>query len=135
MAGSYGMTRVGGRRLTVGINPDRPLAHYPRKDSPDYERLHPKYSGFIKESYAKGMEPTEYYLTCMAGIRSMVEKGQGNIAKSGWLERKMTKALESLVVNQRRQVVNLRTGRIISPLIGDDGLYPCLLYTSDAADE
>ena len=39
-------------------------------------------------------------------------------------ERKMIKALEPLVVNDRKQVVNVRTGRILSPLVGEDGLAP-----------
>ena len=55
------------------------------------------------------MQPDEYFLTSIAGRRAIVESGQGNIAQSGYLERKMIKALESCVVNQRRQVVNLRT--------------------------
>ena len=63
-------------------------------------------------------------MTSIAGRRSTVESAQGNIAKSGYLERKMIKALESCVVNQRRQVVNLRTKRVISPIVGDDGLSP-----------
>ena len=118
MAGSYGLVRVGGNRITHGISPDRVLPHYPHGD------LSPQYRGFVRSNYSKGMEPDEYFITSIAGRRSSVESGQGNIAKSGYLERKMIKALESCVVNQRRQVVNLRTGRIISPLIGDDGLAP-----------
>ena len=70
------------------------------------------------------MQPDEYFMTSIAGRRSTVESAQGNIAKSGYLERKMIKALESCVVNQRRQVVNLRTKRVISPIVGDDGLSP-----------
>ena len=53
-----------------------------------------------------------------------MESGQGNISKSGYLERKMIKALEPMVVNEHKQVINVRTGRIINPLVGDDGLAP-----------
>jgi DNA-directed RNA polymerase subunit A' len=118
MAGAYGMVRLGSKRITSGINPDRVLPHYPKKS------LRPEHRGFIRSNYSKGMEPDEYWLTSTAGRRSSAESSQGNIQKSGALERKMIKALESCVVNQRRQVVNLRTGRIISPLVGDDGLAP-----------
>jgi len=125
MAGSYGLVRIGGKRITHGVNSNRVLPHYP------YGDLSPKYRGFVRSNYSQGMEPDEYFITSIAGRRSTVESSQGNIAKSGYLERKMIKALESCVVNQRRQVVNLRTGRIISPLIGDDGLAPYHIRGND----
>jgi len=127
MAGAYGMVRLGGKRITSGINPDRVLPHYPQKS------LRPEHRGFVRSNYSKGMEPDEYWLTSTAGRRSSAESSQGNIQKSGYLERKMIKALESCVVNQRRQVVNLRTGRVISPLVGDDGLAPYHIRGDDAA--
>jgi DNA-directed RNA polymerase subunit A' len=125
MAGSYGLVRIGGKRVTSGINSDRVLPHYPDGD------LSPKYRGFVKSNYSEGMQPDEYFLTSMAGRRAIVESSEGNIAKSGYLERKMIKALESCVVNKRRQVVNLRTKRVISPLVGDDGLAPYHIRGSD----
>lgn len=145
MAGSYGLVRVGGERITYGINSYRTLPHYPlQKIEYDYDAgelvdvnrkmlplLHPKHRGLVESSYVKGMEPHEYWLTSTAGRRSTAESGQGQIAKSGYLERKMVKALESCVVNSRRQVVNLRTGRIISPIVGEDWLSPYHIRGSD----
>ena len=125
MAGSYGQVRVGASRITYGITPRRALPHYPlTMNGEQLPLLHPRHTGFVKSGYSKGMQPDEYWFTSTAGIRSTIESGQGNIAKSGYLERKMIKALESCVVNKRRQVVNVRTGRVISPLVGDDGLAP-----------
>jgi DNA-directed RNA polymerase subunit A" len=125
MAGSYGRVRVGASRITYGITPRRALPHYPMTmNGEQLPLLHPRHTGFVKSGYSKGMQPDEYWFTSTAGIRSTIESGQGNIAKSGYLERKMIKALESCVVNKRRQVVNVRTGRVISPLVGDDGLAP-----------
>ena len=125
MAGSYGQVRLGENRINYGTSTKRVLPHYPLTvDGKQLPLLHPKHTGFVESGYSKGMEPHEYWFTSTAGIRSTLESGQGNIAKSGYLERKMIKALESCVVNQRRQVVNTRSGRVISPLIGDDGLSP-----------
>ncbi len=125
MAGSYGQVRLGENRINYGITTKRVFAHYPLTiDGEQLPLLHPKHTGFVESGYSKGMEPHEYWLTSAAGVRSTIESGQGNIAKSGYLERKMIKALESCVVNKRRQVVNTRTGRVISPLVGDDGLAP-----------
>ena len=118
MAGAFGQVRLAELRVTAGIQARRVLSHYPKNS------LHPRHRGFIRGNYSKGMEPDEYFMTSIAGRRSTVESAQGNIAKSGYLERKMIKALESCVVNQRRQVVNLRTKRVISPVVGDDGLSP-----------
>ena len=126
MTGAFGQVRLGKRRVTFGLETDRVLSHYPKGS------LDPKHRGLIRGNYAVGMEPDEYFLTSIAGRRAIVESGQGNIAESGYLERKMIKALESCVVNQRRQVVNLRTGRIISPVVGDDGLAPYHIRGADA---
>ena len=124
MGGSFGIALVGGKRITHGINPFRPLAHFPlvRDDGEQLPSAHPAHMGFVQSGYSKGMQPTEYWFTSSAGRRSAVESGQGNISKSGYLERKMIKAFESVVVNDKRQVVNTRTGRVINPLVGDDGL-------------
>ena len=126
MCGSYGQTLVGGKRLKVGINHNRSLAHFPMKgqNGEQYDLKHPAHSGFIFSSYSDGFEPTEYWFGSTGGRRSTIESGQGQISVSGYLERKMIKALESLVVNDRKQVLNTRTGRVISPIIGDDGLAP-----------
>lgn len=118
MCGSYGIVLVGGKRIVHGINPFRALAHFPKGD------YSAKYTGFVKSGYANGMNPIEYWQTSSAGRRSAVESGQGNISKSGYLERKMIKAFEPVVVNNKKQVVNVRTGRVINPLVGDDGLAP-----------
>lgn len=126
MGGSFGIALVGGKRITHGINKFRPLPHFPiiTNDGDKLPLTHPIHSGFVKSGYAKGMEPYEYWFTSSSGRRSAVESGQGNISKSGYLERKMIKSFESIVVNEKRQVVNTRTGRVINPLVGDDGLAP-----------
>ena len=118
MGGSYGLVMVGGERIKYGVNSNRVMPHYPMGDT------HPKYTGFVKNGYSSGMNPTEYWLTSSGGRRSAVESGMGNISKSGYLERKMIKGIESYVVDSERRVVNLRTNRIVSPVVGEDGLKP-----------
>ena len=142
MGGSFGIVLVGGNRIVHGINSYRALPHfsggyavsgsYEERNDPDFEPVYTKNekdisaasTGFVKSGYAKGMGPLEFWQTSTAGRRSAVESGQGNISKSGYLERKMIKALEPMVVNEKKQVVNIRTGRVINPLVGDDGLAP-----------
>tara|TARA_B100000963_G_scaffold361589_1_gene397931 strand:+ start:10300 stop:14970 length:4671 start_codon:yes stop_codon:yes gene_type:complete len=118
MGASYGLVMVGGRRVRNGINSNRVLAHYPKNSA------RPEYSGFIRSSYSSGMEPDEYFLTSIGGRRSTVESGMGNISKSGYLERKTIKGIESYIVDKDMRVINSRTRRVVSPIVGEDGLRP-----------
>ena len=127
MGGSYGLVMVGGERIKYGVNSNRVLPHFPMGDT------HPRYTGFVKSGYSTGMNPTEYWLTSSGGRRSAVESGMGNISKSGYLERKMIRGIESYVVDSKRRVVNLRTNRIVSPIVGDDGLKPFHIRGGDDA--
>ena len=52
-------------------------------------------------------EPYEYWMTLV--VEDVAESGMGNISKSGYLERKMIRGIESYVVDGERRVVNLRT--------------------------
>jgi len=134
MGGSFGIVLVGGKRIVHGVSANRAMPHFPLvnpKTGELYPMNHPRHTGFVKSGYASGMSPTEYWLTSSAGRRSTVESGQGQISTSGYLERKMIKAFEPVVVNDRKQVVNVRTGRIINPLVGDDGLAPYHIRGSD----
>jgi DNA-directed RNA polymerase beta' subunit len=133
MGGSFGQVLVGGQRITSGTSTTRSLAHFPLM-SPEgpHDLDHPIHTGFVKSSYSTGMDPTEYWLTSTAGRRSTVESATGNLATSGYLERKMIKAMEPMVVNDKKQVINTRTGRVVSPLIGDDGLAPYHIRGSHA---
>ena len=138
MGGSYGMVSLGGRRMTFGVNSNfrdmgpRSLPHFPLNENGRLLPLeHPSHSGFVKSNYKDGMQPHEYWFTSAAGRRSTIESSEGNISKSGYLERKQVRALESLVVNDKQQVVNLRTGRVISPRVGDDGLSPYHIRGTD----
>ena len=116
MGGSYGLVQLSGERITHGITADRVMSHFPSNDNSA------KYTGFIKASYSTGMSPTDYWVTSTAGRRSTVESGMGNLALSGYLERKLIKGIESYVVDKQLRVVNLRTNRIVSPIVGGDGL-------------
>ena len=118
MGAAYGLVMVGGRRVRNGIEPTRVLAHYPKGSA------RPEHSGFIRSSYSSGMEPDEYFLTSIGGRRSTVESGMGNISKSGYLERKMIKGIESYIVDKDMRVINSRTLRVVSPIVGEDGLKP-----------
>jgi DNA-directed RNA polymerase subunit A' len=118
MGAAYGLVMVGGRRIRHGIEPTRVLPHYPKNSA------RAEHTGFIRSSYSSGMGPEEYWLTSTGGRRSTVESGMGNISKSGYLERKMIKGIESYIVDKDMRVINSRTQRVVSPIVGEDGLRP-----------
>ena len=117
----FGIVLVGGNRIVHGVNPYRALYTIPadirlaeltnrratKTLSPPTRKTKRTYllhaTGFVKSGYAKGMGPLEFWQTSTAGRRSAVESGQGNISKSGYLERKMIKALEPMVVNEKNR--------------------------------
>jgi DNA-directed RNA polymerase beta' subunit len=118
MSGAYGQVTVGGNRLISGIQIGRLLPHFKPGD----------YSGtafgFAKNSYADGLAPEEYFMASIAGRRSTMESSMGAIQKSGYLEHRLKRASENLMIDERGYLVNLRLGKVLSLEIGNDGLQP-----------
>lgn len=142
MSGSYGQVRVGGSRLMSGIRVGRLLSHfsggysvsgsYEQKQSPDFEPVatmnKPDYSGaafgFTPDSYATGFSPEQYFLASAAGRRSAMESSMGAIQKSGYLEHRLKRASENLMIDDRGYLINMRLGKVLSLQVGEDGLQP-----------
>ena len=99
----------------------RMFAHYPLQGLP---MEHPAHFGYVKNSYYTGMEPNEFFTICIAGRRSAMESSSGALQKSGYLANKLRRALESLVVDENRRVIDLRDNSIVSFVAGDDGYIP-----------
>jgi DNA-directed RNA polymerase subunit A' len=118
MSGAYGQVRVGGTRLLSGAKVGRLLSHYKEGD----------YSGeafaFTPDSYADGFRPEHYFLASIAGRRSNMESSMGAIQDSGYLEHRLKRACENLMIDERGYLVNLRLGKILSFQTGEDGLQP-----------
>jgi len=118
MSGAYGQITVNNYRPISGFGVGRPQSQYSKAD----------YSGeafgFAVDSYAEGLSPTHYFLASAAGRRASINSSTGAIQKSGYLEHKLKRAAENLIIDERRFLKNARTGRVLSPMIGDDGLRP-----------
>jgi DNA-directed RNA polymerase beta' subunit len=118
MSGAYGQITVNNYRPISGYSVGRPQTQYPKGD----------YSGeafgFAVDSYAEGLSPTHYFLASAAGRRASINSSTGAIQKSGYLEHKLKRATENLVIDERRYLKNVRTGKVLSTMIGDDGLRP-----------
>jgi DNA-directed RNA polymerase beta' subunit len=142
MSGAYGQVRVGGNRLMSGIKIGRLLPHfsggqsvsgsYEQLADPEFEPVYtenaPDYSGtafgFTPDSYSTGFSPRDYFLGSIAGRRSMMESSMGAIQKSGYLEHRLKRASENLMIDDRGYLVNTRLGKVLSLQVGEDGLQP-----------
>lgn len=164
MLGAYGMTRlVGtGKRIISGINHDRVFPHtkgghvfmkpseIPDEDwalMSEEEKIEKRVlvihetdisggaRGFVPTAYAEGMDPKDYYFGSIAGIRSTIASSQGAIQESGYLEHKLKRALENLMVDENGHVVNLRTNQVVSFQTGNDGFRPYTARGPDNSDD
>ncbi len=142
MSGAYGQVTIGGSRLMSGTKVGRLLPHfsggysvsgtYEEKQDPEFEPVvtmnEPDYSGeafgFSKEAYSEGLSPENYFFASAAGRRSTMESSMGAIQKSGYLEHRLKRASENLMIDDRGYLVNTRLGKVLSLQVGEDGLQP-----------
>ena len=118
MSGSHSQVTVGGRRIVAGTEIGRVFPHI---QPGDYSG---ESFGFVKSSYAEGLEPMEFFSASIAGRRSMINKGSGAIQKSGYLEHILKRAAENLMVDKRGFLVDLRSKKVVSHALGSDNLRP-----------
>ena len=119
MTATYGQHKLGGAgRPTHGVNPDRALPHFARGD------LSAEAQGLVNTCYARGHEPTAFWFASTAGRRKTMESSQGGIQKSGYMEHRMKRGMENLMVDDRQRVIDLRSDTIVSFAVGGDGMRP-----------
>ena len=80
--------------------------------------------GFAEQAYSEGLSPENYFLASAAGRRSSMESSMGAIQDSGYLEHRVKRASENLMIDDRGYLVNLRLGKVLSFQVGEDGLQP-----------
>ena len=118
MSGAYGQVSIGGSRLMSGNKVGRLLPHFKEGD----------YSGaafgFAEQAYSEGLSPENYFLASAAGRRSSMESSMGAIQDSGYLEHRVKRASENLMIDDRGYLVNMRLGKVLSFQVGEDGLQP-----------
>jgi DNA-directed RNA polymerase II subunit RPB1 len=104
---------VDGRRIRFGFQ-GRTLPHFKKGD------YGPKAKGFIENSFLTGLEPQEFYFHAMGGREGLIDTAV-KTADSGYIQRKLVKALEDLQVKYDGTVRN-SIGEIIQFLYGEDGM-------------
>ncbi|OVA18215.1 RNA polymerase [Macleaya cordata] len=115
MIACVGQQSVGGRRAPNGFI-DRSLPHFPRKSKA------PAAKGFVANSFYTGLTATEFFFHTMGGREGLVDTAV-KTADTGYMSRRLIKALEDLSIHYDNTVRNANGG-VVQFLYGDDGMDP-----------
>jgi len=115
MVACVGQQSVGGQRVPNGFR-GRTLPHFPRGDRT------PEGKGFVANSFYSGLTPIEFFFHTMAGREGLVDTAV-KTAETGYMSRRLMKALEDLYVHYDSSVRNA-AGGIVQLRYGEDGMDP-----------
>ncbi|SCV70568.1 BQ2448_3330 [Microbotryum intermedium] len=118
MVACVGQQIIAGNRVPNGFQ-DRSLPHFPKgaKDPPA--------KGFVRNSFYSGLLATEFLFHAISGREGLVDTAV-KTAETGYMARRLMKALEDLSSRYDRSVRNA-TGGVVQFVYGDDGLDPANL--------
>lgn len=118
MVTCVGQQTVNGSRAPDGFI-DRSLPHFPRMSRT------PEAKGFVANSFYDGLSATEFFFHTMGGREGLVDTAV-KTASTGYMSRRLMKALEDLLVHYDNTVRNA-SGCILQFTYGDDGMDPALM--------
>tara|TARA_Y100000590_G_scaffold155286_1_gene178510 strand:- start:266 stop:4819 length:4554 start_codon:yes stop_codon:yes gene_type:complete len=118
MVACLGQQNVDGKRIPLGFN-KRTLPHYTKDDDSSEAR------GFVENSFISGQTPQEYFFHAMGGREGLIDTAV-KTSETGYIQRKLIKAMEDLKVNYDYSVRN-SSDIIIQFIYGDDGMDSCLV--------
>ena len=80
----------------------------------------PESRGFVENSYLAGLTPSEFYFHAMGGREGLIDTAV-KTAETGYIQRRLIKAMEACMVNYDGTVRN-SVGQLIQLRYGEDGL-------------
>ena len=113
MTGVVGQQFVEGKRINFGFK-HRTLPHFSKDD------FGPESRGFVENSYLRGLTPQEFWFHAMGGREGLIDTAV-KTAETGYIQRRLVKAMEDLKVGYDSTVRN-SNGDIIQFLYGEDGM-------------
>jgi len=113
MVGSLGQQSVEGKRINYGFD-NRTLPHFTKYDDG------PESRGFVESSFVQGLTPQEFFFHAMGGREGLIDTAV-KTSETGYIQRKLVKAMEDCKINYDMTVRNA-SGNIIQFLYGDDGM-------------
>jgi len=118
MVACVGQQIIAGHRVPNGFQ-DRSLPHFPKKSK------EPPSKGFVRNSFYSGLRATEFLFHAISGREGLVDTAV-KTAETGYMQRRLMKALEDLTTQYDLSVRN-STGGVVQFRYGDDGLDPACL--------
>jgi len=113
MAACVGQQNIEGKRIPFGFT-DRTLPHFMKDD------YGPKSHGFVENSYLQGLTPQEFFFHAMGGREGLIDTAV-KISETGYIQRRLVKAMEDITVKYDGTVRN-SLGDVIQFLYGEDGM-------------
>jgi len=93
-----GQQNVEGKRIPFGFR-KRTLPHFIKDD------YGPESRGFVENSYLAGLTPSEFYFHAMGGREGLIDTAV-KTAETGYIQRRLIKAMESVMVHYDGTVRN-----------------------------
>ncbi|KAJ3007733.1 UNVERIFIED_CONTAM: hypothetical protein HDU68_003379, partial [Siphonaria sp. JEL0065] len=121
MVALVGQQIISGSRIPDGFI-DRSLPHFPKNSKI------PPAKGFVRNSFYSGLAPPEFLFHAVSGREGLVDTAV-KTAETGYMQRRLMKALEDLTTHYDLSVRN-STGGVIQFTYGDDGLDPASIESS-----
>ena len=113
MIACLGQQNVDGKRIPYGFE-DRTLPHYTKYDDG------PESRGFVENSFMTGLTPQQFFFHSMGGREGLIDTAV-KTSETGYLQRKLVKAMEDCKINYDYTVRNA-SGSIVQFLYGEDGI-------------
>jgi DNA-directed RNA polymerase II subunit RPB1 len=113
MIACVGQQNVEGKRIPFGFS-QRTLPHFTKDD------FGPESRGFVENSYLRGLTPQEFFFHAMGGREGLIDTAV-KTASTGYIQRRLVKAMEDLMVRYDGTVRNAM-GEVIQFLYGEDGM-------------
>ncbi|CAR28521.1 ZYRO0F05918p [Zygosaccharomyces rouxii] len=113
MSACVGQQSVEGKRIAFGFV-DRTLPHFSKDD------YSPESKGFVENSYLRGLTPQEFFFHAMGGREGLIDTAV-KTAETGYIQRRLVKALEDIMVHYDGTTRN-SLGNIIQFIYGEDGM-------------
>ncbi|KAJ3348238.1 hypothetical protein HDU83_001425 [Entophlyctis luteolus] len=121
MVALVGQQIISGSRIPDGFI-DRSLPHFPKNSKI------PPAKGFVRNSFYSGLSPPEFLFHAVSGREGLVDTAV-KTAETGYMQRRLMKALEDLTTHYDLSVRN-STGGMVQFTYGDDGLDPAKIESS-----
>ena len=112
MISCLGQQNVDGKRIPYGFV-DRTLPHFLKYDDS------PEGRGFVENSFIGGLTPQEFFFHAMGGREGLIDTAV-KTSETGYIQRKLIKAMEDLKIDHDLSVKN-SYGKIIQFIYGEDG--------------